>query len=100
MCPCLLCWRCTGRRAEQESRVSERHTGLLARRKSFCFRTPRPTIHPSINAQGGGEGSGRKGCCFTEEARRAIDSTPELCYLTHVVLRMFEDVDKARIGVL
>ena len=35
-----------------------------------------------------------KECCFTEEARRVIDNTPELCYLTHIVLRMFEDLDK------
>jgi hypothetical protein len=23
-----------------------------------------------------------------------VDNTPELCYLTHIVLRMFEDLDK------
>lgn len=38
-----------------------------------------------------------KPCTFTEEARRVIENTPELCYLTHVVLRMFEDLDKARL---
>lgn len=33
-------------------------------------------------------------CCFTEEGIRVIENTSELCYLTHVVLRMFEDFDK------
>lgn len=51
---------------------------------------------PEKDEEGGGEGAGEGGLasCFTEEARRVIESTPELCYLTHVVLRMFEDLDK------
>jgi len=51
---------------------------------------------PPENDEEGKEG-GREGglsSCFTEEARRVIENTPELCYLTHVVLRMFEDLDK------
>ena len=52
---------------------------------------------PPENDEEGGKEGGREGglsSCFTEEARRVIENTPELCYLTHVVLRMFEDLDK------
>ena len=37
---------------------------------------------------------GDPGCIVTEEAKRMLSRTKELCYLTTIVMRLFEDTSK------